>query len=1045
MNFSCLSRFMPKWIRSSITLKVLLYVGTSIICLVALQTYININQMDKKLNPLVIQKLKHTLLNSENIFNIIAKQTREDAKIIGSHNALSNYIDYEQLNDPQGMNEEIVNLEQFLRSLTNFKPQYQNIEVFNKNGSIIRFHHGKIVEGSNLYLLLLKDTELKTLTSPPTPFIKPYFSHINEQVLFTLTESFNGGNPFTKDSSSEVFINITNNITHEVLTLQKALHEDRMLLSLTSLNMPILTVNPNELSTERWLTESLDNPNINLHLTVHKEKEEAFLIIRNMETASLILAFGSIIVISISLFITTRSVIGSPLKSITQFINTSVLKDNDLKSRYHTDSEDEIGVFSAGLNNMLDEIQLRENALKRSEERLALALRGGDEGMWEYQYSNNTVYLDVGSTKILGLGKESLKRNAQDFFKMIHPDDLNKFHHYIESFLTSYNEKFEVEFRFITQANKHIWLKLKGKSNEINQEKVGITGTLRDISKEVKAEQQIQLYATAFNSSNNGIAILDPKFYILAVNKAFNRITGVPPKEAIGTLATFIGQHENAIKTEDIHNQIYKHGYWNGEILGKRKNNDVYLRDVDLNPVYSKDKVLTHYVCVFSDITEKKKSEKQLWKMANYDILTKLPNRGFFRKTIKTAINDSIGSNDIMALLFIDLDKFKQVNDTLGHEAGDLVLKKVAAILSKTTRKSDTISRLGGDEFAILLEGIDKKENAEIVAKKIIAEFESGLQIQDTLTDIGVSIGISFYPEDARDAQSLVHCADTAMYSAKTTGSNLFHFYHSTMRDHVNRRNQIEHELSVALKEGGLCLYYQPQLDMTTGKIVSFEALSRWFHPELGFISPDEFIPIAEETGMIAELGLTAFNQACSQLKQWHDQGYKDLRMAINISAKQFMVTDLLSDLSASIKKNRIDAKCIELELTESLIIEDPEKIINMLNALKSLGITLSIDDFGTGYSSLSYLSQFPLDILKIDKSFIQQIESDDRMLTLTKAIVGIAASLDLKVIAEGVETKEQLNILKDFGCHYMQGYYYSPAVSVDKAELLLKSNFYLT
>jgi len=1037
MNFNFISHLIPNWIRNSIVLKVLFSVGSAIVCLVALQTYININQMDKKLTPLVIQKLKHTLLSSENFFNIIVKQTHEDAKIIGAHNALTNYIDYQLINDKEGMNEEVVNLEQFLRSLTNFKTQYQDIEIISHTGSIIHLIDGKVAEPSSFHQKLIVSNE----STHKSLIEKNHFTRQGDKILFTLTDIFESKQPFTNDKGNTFFIKIINNISTEVYSLASTLEADNTSLSLHFKNQTILELKDNILNPQLWLTESLTLPHIDLSLMVYKEKKEAFLIIKNMENASLVLAFGLIVVISISLLFTARFVIDIPLRRIIRFINQDILKDNNLKKRYKTANVDEIGVFSLGLNNMLDQIEFRQNALKNSEKRLALALWGGDEGMWELDFITNNIYLDCGSSKILGLKEEEIKKPAEIFYSMIHQDDINKLRQYIEFFAKNNNDIFEIKFRLFTHKTHYIWLKLKGKLNQENNKNIGVTGTLRDITEEIRAEQEIQLYATAFNSSNSGIAILDIHFHILAINKAFSRITGFFSEEVEGTLAAFISQSENAIKIKDIEIQIYKYGYWNGEVIGRRKNSDTYVRDVHLNPVYDKDNVLTHYVCVFSDITEKKKSEKKLWKMANYDILTKLPNRGFFRKAILNAIDKATNNNEMIALLFIDLDKFKQVNDTLGHDAGDELLVKVAGILSNVVRKNDIIARLGGDEFSILLENIHDKENAENIAKDIIAEFTQGIDIYDTATNIGVSIGISFYPNDANDRQSLVNCADTAMYSAKTTGTNLYQLYHASMRDHVNRRNQIEQELIIALKEDGLCLHYQPQLDMKTGKIVSFEALSRWFHPELGFISPEEFIPIAEETGLIAELGLNVFNEACNQLKKWHEQGYSNLRMAINISPKQFILTDLHLDISNVIKASGIDAKYVELELTESFIIEEPEKIISMLNTLKSIGIKLSIDDFGTGYSSLSYLSQFPLDILKIDKSFVQKTENDSRALALTKAIIGIAYSLDLEVIAEGVETKQQLKILKDLGCHYMQGFYYSPAVPANKAELLLEEN----
>ena len=1043
MKFSFMSLITPEFIKRSITLKVVMYVGVAIISLVALQTYININQIEEKLNPIVLKQLTNALNRSNNIFNIIVKQTREDAQIIGSHNALSNYIDYEMLEDKDGMNEEVVNLEQFLRSLTNFKSHYQNIEISTQKSPIIHLENGEIAQETPFYQNRLQAIQAHTSLKKSNHIEHGYFTQKNNRILFTLGYLFEGDNAFISGDEAKVIISITSDITKDVLKLVESLQSDKIVLLLQSNNESIFNLPDHKNDPDFWLVESLTNTEVDLNLSVYKEKEYAILLITNMERASIFLAIGSILVISISLFLTSRFVIAKPLKSISSFISNEVLQANNLTNRYRTQSIDEIGIFSKGLNNMLDQIQNRENALRSSEERLALALWGGEEGMWELKFKNNVMYLDSGSCEILALGNKPIQERLSWFYSKVHKNDRIKIRHYIKAFATKNNDLFETEFRLFTSKQHYIWLQLKGKLNKKKNEP-GITGTLRNITEEVRAEQEIQLYATAFNSSNNAITILDIDFKTIAVNKAFTRITGFSSEEASGTLPNFIQDNLDMFNTEEVEHQIVKQGYWQGEILGKRKNDDIYVKDIDLNPVYGKDKVLTHYVCVFSDITEKKKSEKELWTMANYDILTKLPNRGYFRETLNTAIANTSKVNSLIALLFIDLDKFKQVNDTLGHEIGDELLKKVGKILTENIRQNDTVARLGGDEFAIILEGVHSKENVNNIVEKIINEFIKGITVRGALTGVGASIGISFYPNDAKNAEELVHSADTAMYSAKTTGGNLYHFYHSTMSDHVNRRNQIEQELIIALKENSLCLYYQPQLDINTGNIVSFEALSRWSHPSLGFISPDEFIPIAEETGLIQELGMNVINQACKQLKLWHEDGHDDIKIAINISPKQFLLSDVHLDIAHAIETNEIDPSYLELELTESLIAEDPEKIISMLSTLKSLGVRLSIDDFGTGYSSLSYLSQFPLDILKIDKSFVQKSENDKRGLALTKAIVGIAKSLNLEVIAEGVETKEQLAILNDLGCEYMQGFYYSAAIPSEDVSVLLNNRINL-
>lgn len=452
------------------------------------------------------------------------------------------------------------------------------------------------------------------------------------------------------------------------------------------------------------------------------------------------------------------------------------------------------------------------------------------------------------------------------------------------------------------------------------------------------------------------------------------------------------------------------------------------------------DKTITGTI---RDITKEKKDKENLWMLANHDILTGLPNRGLFIKKLNEAIHNSSRTHSIVALLFLDLDKFKHVNDTQGHEAGDKLLKKVASFLSHLIDKDDTVARFGGDEFAIILNNAVDIKFIDRIAEKLIKPFNEGFCINKKNTGVGASVGIGLFPDHANTAEELLRCADMAMYHAKTDGYNKVRFYEVTMRDQLHRKNLLEQSLRQALNDNNdeLVLYYQPRVEIKTGKIVSFEALSRWSLPELGAIPPSEFIAIAEESELIVKLGKNSLEQACKQLKLWHQAGFPDLRVAVNVSPIQFLRSNVPVDVLKILKKTDLEPRYLELELTENLIVNNPEKTIAMLSTLKAMGVRLSIDDFGTGYSSLSYLSQFPLDILKIDKSFIQQMNQTKKGSALTQSVIAIAHSLELEVIAEGVETKEQLEQLQELQCEYVQGYYFSKPIPAHEIDALLKSN----
>lgn len=456
-----------------------------------------------------------------------------------------------------------------------------------------------------------------------------------------------------------------------------------------------------------------------------------------------------------------------------------------------------------------------------------------------------------------------------------------------------------------------------------------------------------------------------------------------------------------------------------------------------LSPVFEND-IVVEVVGSVIDITEHKEAEEQIRHMSYYDSLTGLPNRLLFSDRVNIAISHAHRCNLKMAVMFLDLDRFKNINDTLGHFTGDILLQEVSVRLKNCVRVDDTVTRLGGDEFAILLPEINHEENVINIARKILEAFKQPFRIKEHEFFITTSIGISIYPLDAQDLDTLVKNADIAMYRAKENGKNNYQFYTLTMNERALEKLVIENNLRRALEKNEFFLNYQPLVDFQTGKITGCEALIRWHHPDLGVIPPGDFISLAEETGLIVPIGEWVLYTACLQLKSWHNAGYPHLRISVNISARQFQKSDLVETIVKILKKTDLNPSFINLEITENNIMQNTQKNLETINKLKSLGVKICIDDFGTGFSSLSYLKLFEVDALKIDKSFINDIVKNSNDKLITSAIINMAHSLNLKVIAEGVETLEQFNYLKQQNCNTMQGYYFSKPVSAYEIEKML-------
>jgi diguanylate cyclase (GGDEF)-like protein/PAS domain S-box-containing protein len=523
--------------------------------------------------------------------------------------------------------------------------------------------------------------------------------------------------------------------------------------------------------------------------------------------------------------------------------------------------------------------------------------------------------------------------------------------------------------------------------------------------------------------------IVDAQVRIEYVNPAFTRITGYAAAEAIGQTPNLLksGRHE-AEFYEKMWAELTEAGHWQGEIWNRRKNGEIFAEWLTVTSLRGDDGHITKYAAIFNDITEKK-TEEFIWYQANYDALTGLPNRRLFHDRLEQDLKKAHRAGLSVALLFIDLDRFKNINDTLGHEAGDRVLKEVAERLLGCLRASDTVGRLGGDEFVVLLEELPQPLHVAAVAQKILAAVAKPYMLEAQEFHLTASIGISTYPADSDNMQSLLKNADIAMYRAKEQGKNNYQYYSAQMYVHSLERLELDSDLRRALERKEFLLHYQPRIDIVSGRITGMEALVRWQHPTKGLIPPMQFIPLAEETGLIVPIGEWVLKTACARNKSWQEQGLPPLRIAVNLSARQFAHENLLQDVSRVLDETGLNPAALEFEITESMVMHNPEHAVNLLTRLKAMGIHLAIDDFGTGYSSLSYLKRFPLDSVKIDRSFIRDLPGDADDAAITRAIIAMAHSLRLEVIAEGVETEEQLHFLRDHGCDEMQGYYFSEPV----------------
>lgn len=564
--------------------------------------------------------------------------------------------------------------------------------------------------------------------------------------------------------------------------------------------------------------------------------------------------------------------------------------------------------------------------------------------------------------------------------------------------------------------------------------------SLIDITSLKQAQEKLQILYQASEQSPASIVITDAEGNIEYVNPKFEKVTGYSAQEVKGQNPRILKSgHTSEQEYQTMWETIASGKEWYGEFKNKRKNGHIFWEYASISPIRNLEGKITHFVAVKEDITQRKQNEALLEYQANYDTLTALPNRILARDRLQQAITQAEQKKNQVAILLLDLDHFKQINESLGHELGDELLQEVAQRLLLCIQKSDTLARLGGDEFLILLPNLESLYDPENIAHNILQIFKTPFEIQGEEIFISVSIGITLYPDDGLDAIMLMKHADSAMYQAKNEGRNTFKFFTPKINQQVQTRNLVQKYLRHAISQNELYMVYQPFIDLKSGWVVGAEALMRWSNPELGQVRPDQFIPIAEETGLIVELGAWSLDRACSEVAQWQELYDYSLWVAVNLSPRQFRESSFINEIWATVKRYHLSSHCLELEITERLLMEDIPNAKELIEQLHNYQIRLAIDDFGTGYSSLSTLKRYPFQVLKIDRSFIVEIPEDPEAVSLVKTILGMAQGLGLKSVAEGIETAEQQAFLQSLGCDYGQGYYFSKPLTAEKFRDYLK------
>lgn len=671
-------------------------------------------------------------------------------------------------------------------------------------------------------------------------------------------------------------------------------------------------------------------------------------------------------------------------------------------------------------------------ALSASEARLALALEASELGLWDWNLESDQV-LHTQLPELFGLEPGQVTEMLQHLKPRLHPDDLAPLKRALVTHLKGRSEAYQIEYRVRHADGRWVWIEDRGRAVERDAtgRVVRMLGTRRNVSRRRLLEEQQRLAATVFEATSEGIVILDPDYSLLAVNHAFTLVTGYSAKEVLGRNIAEVSSYQDTRRHYQlIHQQLQEHGHWQGELVEVRKNGELYPQWLQLTLVHDEQGNLSHIVGFFADLTARRQSEERLRYLSNYDELTGLANRALFTSRLHAAHQKVRQGGRSLALLHIDLDRFKLLNDSLGHEVADQLLQQMARRLTHTVPEADTVARLSSDEFAVIFDTYGSLSSLARDASKLLKKLRAPLTIGGQELVISASIGISLLPDNARDVPTLVSQANMAMQQAKHLGGNTFQFFTDNLQASTKERLLLENQLRKAISHQQLEVYYQPKLCLANERIEAAEALVRWNHPERGLVTPGSFIELAEETGLILAIGEFVLRQACWQACEWQRQGLEPIRVSVNLSVHQLRQGKLVSLVRQVLEDTGLQPDLLELELTENQLLDDVDNVIGIFQQLRGMGVKLAIDDFGTGYSSLSYLKRFAVDYVKIDQTFISDLSASGEDGAITRAIIAMAHSLDLKVVAEGVETELQLAILRAQHCDEVQGYLISRPVA---------------
>lgn len=685
-------------------------------------------------------------------------------------------------------------------------------------------------------------------------------------------------------------------------------------------------------------------------------------------------------------------------------------------------------------------------ALRISEERWKFALEGARDGVWEWNLRTNTILVTKQWKTMLGFAEDELDVSYDTWKSRIHPDDLQKVIEAQESYINGMASKYSMEYRLQCKDGSYKWILTRGiiVSSKFDGKPERIVGTHTDIDELKHIEASLRESDTnqraLLEAMIDGVFVAQDYKFIFAnpvlpamLGYDFDEFVGLPFDAVVAPESLSIWNRRYYLRTTSDWEEPLKH--YQVKFMMKGNQQGIWL-DLHASRVVFRGKVSV--LGILRDLSKEKKAEDMIWHQANFDSLTGLPNRRMFRDRFEQEIKKSDRTGLTLAMLFLDLDHFKEVNDTLGHEIGDRLLQDAAERLKSCIRVTDTVARLGGDEFVMLLSEIGDLSDLERIAKDILTSLAKPFEIEDETIYISTSIGITLYPTDAQDFDELLRNADQAMYAAKAEGRNRFSYFTASMQAAAQSRMRLANDLRHAITRSEFKLMYQPIIEAKTGDIHKAEALIRWQHPVKGWVSPAEFIPVAEETGIIIEIGEWVFQEAVKQLLIWRNKLHPEFQVSINKSPVQFKNTHI--SWVEYMQSHGLPPASLVVEITEGLLLAAADPVYNQLLAFRDAGIQVAIDDFGTGYSSLSYLKRYDIDYIKIDQSFVKTLSDDTSDLAICEAIILMAHKLDMKVIAEGVETKEQYELLRGAGCDYMQGYYFSQPIDSDAFERFIQA-----